>query len=234
MKTLSPLWLLEGLIDYEYKKYIVLDYLQRVEIDFKKKKIYPHVDDVSNHLSFILQLKHSKSITTNVFPDIPPSDIIKFNFKYNNLICDPDSKSHLEKIINFSLPKFRSIVMDSSNIKRNLFLGMDIEGVGHISTDISTGYVIIPKNKMHVYSYAIYEVPNQQGDLFEYMPERYVTLKKVKVYDKDVTPMEIKMDLMIQNNHPNMSLFMVSSQNRLPLKECYLPLVKDLIIENLY
>ena len=234
MKRLSPTWILDGLIDYEYKKYILLDYFQKVESDLKKKKLFPHVEDLSNHLSFILQLKHSKNITTNVFPSLTPQDIIKFNFKYTACWCDNHERNQIEKLLNFALPKFRTAVMESSNIKREILAGMELEGVGHISSDISVGYIIIPKNKMHVYKYTIYEMPNQQGDLFQYMPERYIKLDKFKTYEKSQSPIDIKMDLLITNNHPNLCLFLVSSEIKIPLRECYIHMVEDLILENLY
>ena len=77
-------------------------------------------------------------------------------------------------------------------------------------------------------------MPNQQGDLFQYMPERYIKLDKFKTYEKSQSPIDIKMDLLITNNHPNLCLFLVSSEIKIPLRECYIHMVEDLILENLY
>ncbi len=40
MSTLPKNWLTEGLIDFEYKKYILLSYTQQVKGSFKERKLY--------------------------------------------------------------------------------------------------------------------------------------------------------------------------------------------------
>ena len=39
MKQLNPNWLTEGWVDFEYKKYLLLAYLQKVSIDFDERKL---------------------------------------------------------------------------------------------------------------------------------------------------------------------------------------------------
>ena len=41
MKDLDENWLTHGLIDIEYKKYIMMSYIQHVQDRFSDKKLYP-------------------------------------------------------------------------------------------------------------------------------------------------------------------------------------------------
>jgi len=41
MKKLPTNWLTDGLINFEYKKYLLLAYLKSVEEEFESKRLYP-------------------------------------------------------------------------------------------------------------------------------------------------------------------------------------------------
>ena len=49
MGTLSENWLTEDIMDFEYKKYIVLGYLQNVETHFNEQKLYPDFAELIAH-----------------------------------------------------------------------------------------------------------------------------------------------------------------------------------------
>ena len=42
MATLSENWITENHIDFEYKKYVLLGYLQKVKEHFNEQKLYPN------------------------------------------------------------------------------------------------------------------------------------------------------------------------------------------------
>ena len=49
MKKLSPDWITEKHIDFEYKKYVLLAYLQEVNMNFEKTHLYPFLADLVDH-----------------------------------------------------------------------------------------------------------------------------------------------------------------------------------------
>ena len=75
MKHLSPNWITEGWIDFEYKKYLLLDYLQDVNRQFDRKKLYPTLSEIISHFQNLLELKEKKSIVSQSFPK--PQDLSK-------------------------------------------------------------------------------------------------------------------------------------------------------------
>jgi hypothetical protein len=52
MKKLEEDWLTKGLIDFEYKKYILLDYLQHIKEQFKERRLYPFLSDLVFHYNY--------------------------------------------------------------------------------------------------------------------------------------------------------------------------------------
>ena len=49
MENLKDNWLTEGLIDFEYKKYQLLGYLQKVKDSFNRVELYPFLSDLVFH-----------------------------------------------------------------------------------------------------------------------------------------------------------------------------------------
>ena len=46
MRNLEKDWLTAGLVDFEYKKYVLLAYLQSVKTNFKEQKLYLDLVDL--------------------------------------------------------------------------------------------------------------------------------------------------------------------------------------------
>ncbi len=68
MKQLNLNWITEGLMDFEYKKYLLLAYLQEVSRDFDEKKLYPVLSDLVMHYNNLITIKRNKTYVSNQFP----------------------------------------------------------------------------------------------------------------------------------------------------------------------
>ena len=68
MEKLSNDWLTQGLIDFEYKKYLLLAYLQTVKSSFGKGELYPFLADLVFHYRNLQALKENKSLIREAFP----------------------------------------------------------------------------------------------------------------------------------------------------------------------
>ena len=60
MKALSKNWLTEKHIDFEYKKYLLLSYLQEVEHNFNSIRLYPWLAELIAHYKSVIAVKESK------------------------------------------------------------------------------------------------------------------------------------------------------------------------------
>ena len=62
MKELKFDWLTEGLIDFEYKKYILLAYLKEVRHNFSMNRLYPYLSDLVFHYRNLQQIQNNKKM----------------------------------------------------------------------------------------------------------------------------------------------------------------------------
>ena len=68
MEKLSKDWLTQGLIDFEYKKYVLMAYLQTVKNSFGKVELYPFLADLVFHYRNLQALKENKALIRESFP----------------------------------------------------------------------------------------------------------------------------------------------------------------------
>ena len=69
MKTLDKNWITENRIDFEYKKYILLAYLQEVNSQFEKQKLYPALSDLIFHYQNLIKIRDNKNNLFESFPE---------------------------------------------------------------------------------------------------------------------------------------------------------------------
>src|SRR5690554_6096195 len=108
MNHLSKNWLTEGLIDFEYKKYILLAYLKNTHANFQNLLLYPFLGDLYYHYKNLNQLKENKKLIFDHFPKrISKTDFEKLEFIYQDIVQDDAIMQEIEDIIAFALPKLK-------------------------------------------------------------------------------------------------------------------------------
>ncbi|MFL5728155.1 MAG: hypothetical protein ACJ75J_01605, partial [Cytophagaceae bacterium] len=106
MKDLNKNWLTEGLMDFEYKKYLLLAYLQYVKENFNERKLYPYLSDLLFHYKNLLSIKDNKKLLRENFPkQISKADFEKLELIYDEIVNDDKVMQEIEDILAFSLPK---------------------------------------------------------------------------------------------------------------------------------
>ena len=68
MEKLSKDWLTQGLIDFEYKKYVLMAYLHTVKNSFERTELYPFMADLVFHYRNLLAIKENKTLIQESFP----------------------------------------------------------------------------------------------------------------------------------------------------------------------
>ena len=99
MEKLDKDWLTKDNTDFEYKKYILLDYLQRVNNQFKENKIYPYLSDCIEEFRSLKDLLEQKDKLT-------PKELTSIDFKNMELIyttIEDDIFVEIQKLINYAL-----------------------------------------------------------------------------------------------------------------------------------
>ena len=110
-------WLTEGLIDYEYKKYILLAYLKEAKESFGRVELYPWLGDLVFHYRNLLSIRDSKSAIYEAFPkELSLEEMEKLEIRYKPLLEDDSVMKEIENILEFAIPTLQLHLEEGSGI----------------------------------------------------------------------------------------------------------------------
>src|ERR1700712_1936151 len=106
MNSLGLNWFIEGSVDFEHKKYVLLNYLQEINRHFDKSKLYPNLTDLVFHYNDLLDFKQNKTTLQQAFPQrLIKADIEAVKLTYEKIVEDDSSMQEIERIITYALGK---------------------------------------------------------------------------------------------------------------------------------
>ncbi|MCU0431201.1 MAG: hypothetical protein MUF42_14655 [Cytophagaceae bacterium] len=231
MKDLGRNWLTEGLIDFEYKKYILLAYLQGVRNEFQERKLYPVFAELLTHYRHLVELKQNKSLLRERFPkELSGGDFEKLEMFYKELVDDDKVMSELEEIMEYSIPKLEEQLNEGKDIYEEVENGMSITPVGLYSLNASTGFMMLyvdGKKETKVYEYEITIFENAE-EKFRGVHTQY--LESIP-RNQFTTYESIKVEL--SRKYPrfsNPATYLIDSKVAYPLEEALLPIAKRMLV----
>lgn len=235
MKELNKNWLTEGLMDFEYKKYILLAYLKTVKKNFGEKKLYPYLSDLLFHYRNLLSIKENKQLLHENFPkQISKADFEKLQIIYKELVNDDRIMSELEEILSFSIPKFKEHLTEGKDIYEEIEENISISPVGISPLYPDEGYLFFYQDEgkeTKVYEYQI--------TIFENAEERFrgVHTSFIESFRKGlgITFEAMKIDLVKRYKKlPNPATYLINTRVSVPFDESLLPIAKRLLVKHIY
>lgn len=235
MKKLDDDWITKGILDFEYKKYMLLAYLQYVEQSFDQQKLYPPFSDLINHYQNASSLKEGKNKLLQSFPKrLSHIDLKNFKMFFENIIEDDENVAELEEILDYSLSKMK----DQLGVGKNIYDAVDkqlvIESVGVKALKDDEGLLLIDPNYDPFYYIYKYKV-----SIFETAHEKVRGLQTdfIQKIKKTIgtTIEQLKLNIIRNMNLiSNLSTFRVVSLEPYPYNETLLPVVKRSFSAYLY
>lgn len=231
MKSLSKNWFIEDLPDFEYKKYILLAYLQDVQHQFKEQKLYPYLSDLLGHYRNLQAFQQSKQNLFKQFPErIQEIDIENLRIAYEKVMQDDELMQQIEYIVSYSIPQMKSKLDEGRYLFEFVEENMSISPVGILPLYKNEGYLMLKEGKKdtRVYEY--------QVSLFEQQNEKYrgVHIRYLQSYKSSLmnTYEHIKRDLIRQNSKlPAPATYVIEMPLEFPLSETVEPVAKRLLIK---
>jgi len=232
MKELSKNWFIEGSIDFEYKKYILLDYLQEINRHFDKSRLYPNLTDLIFHYNNLLYFKKNKTMLQQAFPQrLTKADIDAVKLTYQKIVDDDSSMREIESIINYALQKLDPAIQTGKEIYDFVESCLNIDPVGIVPLLPYQGYFSLRNGNIRTNQ--IYEF---QITLFENKDDKYrgINIVFVESYEESIshTPEAIKLDLIRRNQHlPNPAVYYMHTDISFPLEQTLLPVAKRSLVK---
>ncbi|MGB3585163.1 MAG: hypothetical protein WBA23_01425 [Tunicatimonas sp.] len=234
MDTLHQDWLTRGLVDLEYKKYVLLAYMQKVKSRFTDRELYPFMSDLVFHYNNLIALQKNKQLIYENFPkEVSRADFEQLKIHYRKMIQDSDLMNTLEEIVNFSLPHFKERVEEGAEIYEDIAQSISIESVGIVPLYKNEGYLLLSthtQGAVYIYNYKI--TISYQAE------EAYRTIRTQQVDEVSWSISnsfeQIKRNLIISNQElPNPATYLAISQETYPLKATLLPIAKRMLVQHI-
>jgi hypothetical protein len=231
MTTLTQNWLTEGLVDFEYKKYVLLSYLQEVGKNFDEKKLYPRLSELVEHYNSIKLFKEQKLSAAKDFPkEVSRMDFEKFKLEYKEVYGEDELLKEIDSIVDFALPEIESKLGLGKELYEEVEHKMEVFPVGIIPMRTDEGYFFLSdflKKWVNVYYFQFSIFENAQ-EKFRGIHTKFLFNYNISISD---TYESVKYQLIEQNNKlPNPATYAVEFKESYPLPETMLPIAKRRLV----
>lgn len=234
MDSLKHDWLTEGLIDYEYKKYVLLAYLKDVSRRFNQSELYPFMSDLVFHYRNLIKVRESKKLMYDSFPEtLTKADFNKLRLTYDKIVNDDEVMQQIEQIIAFAIPKMKDMLEEGKELFEFVEENIALEPVGLSPIYADEGYLFINQDSSRDVSIYRYQMT-----FFEHAEEKYRSMTTEflmnEIRDISKTFENIKVNLTRQFTElPNPATYLAISKLKFPLNETVLPVAKRMLVRQI-
>jgi hypothetical protein len=234
---LNPEWMFKEPIDFEYNKYTLLDYLQKCGKNFDNLKVYPDFVELSLHIANLQSLikENTLLLTDKKFESCDDEILVKELYPKKPREITSEEEPELEKTLKFSNLK----LYDAFNIAKSVW-SIAYENVSvtlkknKSGAIVGSGFTVFydeKDNKIFVWEY---EIKKPKGKLSTY--KLYLNKIHEDSHDKETLNdiIETKSKWKDINFVKKLPVFEVKSEQRLPLEETIIPLMKRKILSIIY
>lgn len=234
MSSLSKDWLTQGLIDFEYKKYVLLAYLQKVKESFGRVELYPFLSELVFHYQNLKAVKENRTLLREQFPrELSLEDFKKLVITYRELVEDDAVMNELTSIIEFAIPQIKESLDEGSIIYEYVESQCELSPVGVTPLYAREGYLFVtqpPEEETSIYRY--------QLSIYEERHEQLRSLNTQYIETAAKSPFEPYENLKISltrrfTDLPNPAAYLVLSRMRFPFTATLMPVAKRLLVKHL-
>jgi len=232
MTKLQSDWLTEGIFDFEYKKYVLMAYLQHIDSQFSVNRLYPHLPELKMHFDTCVNFQANKEALKTFFPrTLTGIDKNTLNLVYEDTYQDDAYLSEISYILDFAIPNFSKMLNEGADRFSEVKENVKISPVGIVPLRIEEGYLFF----VHTFEKMV-TIFQYQLALYNQMKERYLKTIFVDSVKLGIgnTVAQIKIDLTKKNRSlPNPATYVVESRYEYPLHETLLPVVERLMVKQM-
>lgn len=234
MKTLGANWITEGLLDFEYKKYILLAYLKHCSESFGESKLYPPMADLVGHYTHLLELKKNVDGMIDQFPkELDGVDLARAELNWQRNLPLDHSISTVTEILEFAIPGMKHTLDEGKMIYEFVEKNIELAPVGLLPVHRTEGFLLLneePDTDVHIYQYKMSMI-SMTSELYRSLSLDYVGKQHRSICNSFE---QIKLGLIeLYRNLPNPATYLCISKFRFPLSETFLPVSKRLLMKNI-
>ena len=226
MEALNKNWLTEGLLDFEYKKYVLLAYLQNVKQHFNKAELYPPLSDLIWHYKNLLSIKDSyEQLSSGFKKELEGIDANDLKLIYTNHKQEEWIKE-INEIIQYATPLLQKNIYEGKEIYDLIEKHLILNTVGIMPVNHSEGYFLFhyaKSKKVPAYYYSVSKIQTTEG-IGRAIYTSYIGTYTVGI---NKTYESIKSQLIKSNSQlPVPAVYSIQTELLVPFKETLMPVAK--------
>ncbi|MEQ8926021.1 MAG: hypothetical protein RLO81_09435 [Fulvivirga sp.] len=231
MEKLKNDWITDGLIDFEYKKYVLLAYLKHVQAAFNRVELYPSMAELVMHYQNLIDLKSGQEDMHKRFPkELKGIDKETLTLIYQELVSKNDTLKEIDDIVNYSIPKLKGSIEEGKEIYEFVEENCEFSPIGLVPLYLDEGYLFLNNH-----SVSETEVFRYQLTMFEQAQEKFrgihMTLIDKVTRRIGETYESVKASLIKRFvDLPNPATFLIESRVVVPSTPTLVPIAKRLLV----
>lgn len=234
MQHLSPNWLLEGTLDYEYKNYVLLAYLQQIEKHFQRHRLYPFLGELLEHHRKALDLKEARAQFTDLMPKrLKRIDWENSRLEYETPFQEEPALTDVAEILDMALKLFEKGIEAGQAVYEAIEKNLKFDAIGIVPLEKREGYLLLTTQAyaevlVYRYSQSIYTIEEQNY--------RNLVTQFVMSYQRSLVQSleQIKLQLIQKFNElPNPATYAAVYSHWLPVQATLLPIAKRQLMRQL-
>lgn len=240
MFKLSKNWLTEGIVDIEYKQYLLMAYLRDIHDVFEHKILYPPFTELVEHhqnlvsIQYNLQnIKHFRQTLKGI--DWKNMKLIYGDTEEDNIQHNPTEFDIIEEVIDFSIPKIEEEIQHGKNVFDEVESHLKYTTVGLSPINKNYGYMFIqnyPTPEFSIYRYevsSLYVEIDNQNIAFKGLNTSYITTYSLSVSNSLTS---IKQEIIKQMpDLPNPAVYSFFPKITASMEYTILPIAKRILLK---
>ena len=221
-------WIANRWVDFEYKKYILLSYLQQIEAKYQESKVYPYLTILRDELKDLQLLQRS----------LQKSDFDELKLKlFGEQPAEeqrPEEIDNLLQIAAFAVPKISGRLEEGRELEQFVKDSIDFQPVGVIPVQKREGYLIFRQGQWsRTYRYELRRItPGNDNEIHStHLKTWYVQHCSSSRYR---TLNDIKYELIkSQKDLPNPATYAIECHLAFPYPETLVPIGRKLLYKSI-
>lgn len=233
MRQLNENWFIEGLQDFEYKKYHLLAYLQGIQERFNQTHLYPAFSDLIYHYRNLIEFQDNKrSFLDKMQKTFKGIDLENLRLEYESAKEDEKMLEVIE-VVEYALPLVKRSLEEGKGIYEFIDENIEIDSVGLLPLKKHEGYFLLrsgnsPEVKAYEYRITIYQGSDERYRGLQTSPIGTFPISLVNTLES------VKLQLIRQREQlPNPATFAIISKLEFPEQEALVPVAKRKFMRHL-
>jgi|TARA_B100001093_G_C26847177_1_gene1023398 hypothetical protein len=227
-------WLTGGVLDAEYKRYILLAWLKHVERDFRKVKIYPGLGNlVEQHRALQSFQTDQKHWHQKLRGSLKGLNFASRRMIYEHFTAHPELQSYLDEVLNFAIPQIEKAIANGRNLYEIVEDHLYLEPLGIQPLYRDEGYLFVYDESLKTVNNYRFSKSNIIIDDEPHVRLKTHPVERVKKsLNETFEHMKVRLTKEFPD-WPNPAVFLARMSYTFPLREAALPVAKKRLMQAL-